>query len=129
QALEVGLRQVAERGRTEAREPQARRQRDPDARRRLGRTRTDGGDCSPPGSSGRARADEAPGEAREQQRDRELHAREEERVVLLSLRDLRGDVERAVDAVRQAAAGELGDEGEERERGRRGPTLVTPHSG
>ena len=70
------------------------------------------------------RLGEAPGEAREHQRDADLHAGEQERVVVgvrvAHVADAAADVE----AMREAAAGELRDEREQAERERGEQPLV-----
>ena len=74
------------------------------------------GQHSPPSPRGGVRADEAPGQAREQERDAELHGGEQERVVVGTRVARRGHVLAHVETVRQAPADELGNERKQRER-------------
>ena len=88
----------------------------------------DGGEHAPSRPRGGVRADEAPGEAREQQRDAELHRGEQERVVLGARVARRADVPADVEPVREAAAGQLGDQREQREGQSGREALVPPRT-
>ena len=109
-SLRIHLHEVDDRRGDEGREPEARGELDahprpPEQRREPVRLR------------------EAPRDAREHQCDADLHTREQEGVVA-GVRVAHGaDVTADVDAVREAAAGELGDERQEGERGAGEPAL------
>ena len=110
----------------EREEPEARRELDADARRAA---RGPGDAMRAPRRAAACAFANAPREPREHQRDADLHAGEQERVVVgVRVADA-ADVAADVEPVRQAAPGELGDEREQaRARGSReaagGPARV-----
>src|SRR5207247_3682823 len=109
----IDVHESEDRGDDEGGEPEPRRELEPDPRRRL-RLLPDRREHTVAGASSRASTHEAPGQAREQEREAELHGGKEERVVIGARVARRAEVPPDVEPVGEAPAGELRDEREQR---------------
>ena len=107
--LGIGLREVEERGDEEGQKPEPWREREPHLRQEPVRARPGGGQRALRRALGRERLRKAPENPRQQERNADLHRREQDRVVVRARIGRRADMAADVEAVRQAPAGQLRD--------------------